>query len=372
MSDAYFHSDETVISATPRRCYELVLSIRRYAQWWQRVRCEPLGPEGILRIGSRFRMSGGPVSWVVEVTGLTPWRKIDLRYAEGDMLGPVAWEFVPHDHATVVRYAYHGIQPNSEYTQQSFASGRSLRVHSEAMQSDAFAGMHRLLERGHDVTGGDLFEALHTLRSVRRFRPDPLPDSVVRHILEAATRAPSARNAQPWYFVVVRDPDVKRSVAALYLSAWQRAQTYTRAIDADADIKERSDYARMMRTVDDLATHLDSAPVVVLACLDTAQLGPMADAAGNILAPQSAYASIFPAVQNLIVAARGLGVGSTLTTVFSAVEGEMRVLLGIPVNVHIAALVPLGYPTKPFTVTKRKAVESVAFLDHWGTKFGAD
>jgi len=127
-----------------------------------------------------------------------------------------------------------------------------------------------------------------------------------------------------------------------------------------------------MRSVDALATHLDSAPVIVLALLDTTQLGPMADGHGTILAPQSAYASIFPAVQNLMLAARGLGVGSTLTTVFSSVENELRAAAGIPPHVHIAALVPLGYPRRPFQVTKRKPLEEVAFVDRWGQRLGAD
>ena len=214
--------------------------------------------------------------------------------------------------------------------------------------------------------GADLFEALYTLSSVRRFRPDPVPDAVLLSILEAATHAPSARNAQPWFFVVVRDAAVKRTIGTLYLSAWQEARAFTVAGNADADIEDRPGYAAMMRRVDELATHLADAPVLVLACLDTRQLGPMADADGHIVAPQPAYASIFPAVQNLMLAARGLGVGSTLTTVHAIVEADMRAVLGIPAHVHIAALVPLGYPTRPFRVTKRKPVDDVVFFDRWG------
>jgi nitroreductase len=215
----------------------------------------------------------------------------------------------------------------------------------------------------------DLFEAILTLRSVRRFRPDPVPDAVLRRIIEAAIHAPSARNAQPWVFVVVRHGETKRAIATLYRTAWERAQAYTTATDADADIKHRPDYARMMRNVDDLAMHLDRVPVLILVCLDTQQLGPMADAAGHILAPQSAYASIFPAVQNLMLAARGLGLGSTLTTVYASAEADVRAVVGIPSHVHVAALVPLGYPAHPFRVPPRKPVESVAFLDRWGEKF---
>ncbi len=215
----------------------------------------------------------------------------------------------------------------------------------------------------------DLFEAIRTLGAVRRFRPDPIPDADLHQILAAATHAPSARNAQPWYFVAVRDATAKAPIAALYQRAWHQAQAYTARTDADADIKARPDYAPMMRHVDALASGLDRAPVLVLACLDTAQLGPMADAAGHILAPLSAYASILPAVQNLMLAARGLGIGSTLTTLHQAVEGEIRQLLGIPARIHLAALVPLGYPTRPFRPTTRKPVDAVAFLDRWGAPF---
>ncbi len=224
----------------------------------------------------------------------------------------------------------------------------------------------------HPDRTGDLFEAIRTLRSVRRFRADPVPDAVLRQIIDAATRAPSARNAQPWYFVAVRDPEPKRSIAALYRSAWKLAQAYTASTDADADIKSRAGDATMMQAVNELADHLDRTPVLILACLDTAQLGPMADGAGHILAAQSAYASIFPAVQNLMLAARGFGLGSTLTTVYVSVEAEIRAVVGIPAHVHIAALVPLGYPVEPFRPSKRKPVDSVAFLDRWGRRFSGE
>ena len=214
----------------------------------------------------------------------------------------------------------------------------------------------------------DLFEAIRTLRSVRRFRDDPVSDGVLRDIIEAATRAPSARNAQPWYFIAVRDPELKRAIGELYRSAWVQARTYTAAVDADADIKDRPGYARMLQAVDELATHLHLTPVIILACLDTSQLGPMADAGGHIVAPQSAYASIFPAVQNLMLAARAFGIGSTLTTVYASAEAELRALVGIPPHIHVAALVPLGYPTAPFRATQRKPLDAVAFLDRWGAK----
>src|SRR5262249_53711356 len=118
-----------------------------------------------------------------------------------------------------------------------------------------------------DVTR-DLFHAIDTMRSVRQFRRDPVPDAILRDIIAAATHAPSARNAQPWVFVAVRDGQRKRAIAALYRSAWTQAQAYTARVDADADIKAKPGYATMMRAVDHLAVHLDDVPVLVLCCLD--------------------------------------------------------------------------------------------------------
>jgi nitroreductase len=212
----------------------------------------------------------------------------------------------------------------------------------------------------------DTFEAIDTLRAVRRFRPDPISDADLSRILAAATRAPSARNAQPWGFVAVRDPAIRAEIARHYLAAWQRAQSVTAQLDADRDIKHRPGYQTMMEAVDVLARHLDTAPVIVLAGLDTTQLGLMADDEGHIRSPQSAYASIFPAVQNLMLAARALGIGSTLTTLCFAVEPELRAAVGMPERIHIAALIPLGYPIRPFRVIRRKPLEKVAFLDRWG------
>ena len=127
----------------------------------------------------------------------------------------------------------------------------------------------------------------------------------------------------------------------------------------------RSELTTLILTADELAVHLGESPVLVLACLDTLKLGPIADANGTILSPQSAYASIFPAVQNLMLAARGLGLGSTLTTLHFAGETEIRALLGIPSHIHIAALIPLGYPLSPFRPTKRKPIGQVLHYDRW-------
>jgi nitroreductase len=360
---AYFHSEHAMIGAPAPRCYDLVLAVRRYAEWWPSVRCTPVGTEAALRVGSRIRCGAGPLRWTAELTRLAPYRSVELRCIDGDLEGLLGWDFDALSDGTRVRQIWRGVEMRGAAVEPS--SGLAALLASIA--ADACAGMRRRLEDARvDVGGADLFDALHTQRAVRRFRPDPIPDAVLGEVIAAATRAPSARTAQPWFFVAVRDAALKAELAGLYLTAWRQAQAFTAAVDADADIKDRPDYDDMMRRVDGLAVELEHAPVLVLCCLDLSQLGPMADRTGHIRAPQSAYASIFPAVQNLMLAARGLGLGSTLTTVFLSAESDMRRVVGIPDHVHIAALVPLGYPLRPFRVTTRKPVDQVAFLDRWG------
>jgi nitroreductase len=215
----------------------------------------------------------------------------------------------------------------------------------------------------------DFFETIATQRAIRRFRPDPVPDALVHRVLEAATRAPSARGAEPWAFVVVRDAARRAEVGRLYLAAWEAAGQLTNATDADHDVKHATHYARMMRGADALARTLGTVPVLIVCCLDHARLGPIADATGGLRAPGAAYASILPAVQNLLLAARALGLGTTLTTLHRAFEPALRALLELPASVEPVVLVPLGFPRDRFGPTRRRAVEEVAHLDRYGTPF---
>jgi nitroreductase len=212
----------------------------------------------------------------------------------------------------------------------------------------------------------DFFDVVETQRAIRRFRPDPISDALVRRVLDAATRAPSARGAEPWGFVVVRDRETRRRIAELYERAWDAGQSFTAATDADRDVKEAPHYARMMRAADALARALADVPVLVLCCLDHRRLGPIADGAGGLRAPGAAYASILPAVQNLLLAARAVGLGTTLTTLHRAFDAELRRLLALPPEVEPVVLVPLGHPRDRFGPTRRRPLAEVAWSDRWG------
>src|SRR5207247_1525837 len=183
--------------------------------------------------------------------------------------------------------------------------------------------------------------AVATQRAPRRFRPEPVPDAAVRRILSAATRAPSARGAEPWFFVVVRETATRAAIATRYRGAWEAGERVTAATDADRDLRGRPHYARMMRAARELAADLAAAPVLIVCCLDHRQLGPIAGPDGTLLSPVAAYASILPAVQNLLLAARALGLGATLTTLHKRFEHDVNALLDVPAQDEVVAIAPV-------------------------------
>src|SRR5438270_12045006 len=188
-----------------------------------------------------------------------------------------------------------------------------------------------------------LFEALRTCRTVRRLRPDPVPDELLRKILTAATWAPSGGNRQPWRFLVVRDAERKRQLRELYLPLWRTfSQAYTAHLSGlPAEARARQE--RMVGSADHLAEHFHEAPVIVVVCVHIPELA-ITDA-GLDRPSVVGGASIYPAVQNLMLACRAFGLGATLTTLLCLEEPKIRDLLAIPENWATAAYVPIGYPT---------------------------
>lgn len=201
----------------------------------------------------------------------------------------------------------------------------------------------------------DLFEAIRTQRAIRRLKPDPIPDSVIRQILEAAICAPSGGNRQGWIFIVIRDPEMRQRIGELYREGFQellKVPYYRNASAAPPD----SPAGKMVASARHLAEQLNEAPVLILACLNTEGAAP-----GITMG-----SSIYPAVQNILLAARGLGIGSTLTTIHRFRDRQVKELLGIPPGVETAALIPLGYPLGKFGPPPRKPVREVTYADRWG------
>lgn len=212
--------------------------------------------------------------------------------------------------------------------------------------------------------GIDLFEAMSTLRAVRKLRSDPIPDDLLRRVLTAATWAPSGGNRQPWRFIVVRDPAKKKTLRDLYLPHWTAYENAHRPTIAALAEPERSRMQRTYDTARHLAEHIHEAPVIVVVCVHIPELA-ITDA--KLDRPSVVGgASIYPAVQNLMLACRAFGLGATLTTLLCLEEPKVRELLAIPANWATAAYLPIGYPSGrghgPLT---RKPIEKVTYLDRW-------
>ena len=207
----------------------------------------------------------------------------------------------------------------------------------------------------------DLFEIIDTTRSMRRLKPDPVPDEAIERIVRAGTRAPSGQNTQPWAFVVVREAGAKRFLQQHYLAVMERAMGERRPAPED-----RSRSARGMRAAWHLATHLHETPVLLLVCGERDWPFAVAPEERRGLAPPS-YGSTFPAVQNILLACRALGLGATLTTLHQMFEAELRERFGIPDTYGVVAMIPIGYPAGRFGPVRRRPVREVTHLDRWGS-----
>ena len=191
-------------------------------------------------------------------------------------------------------------------------------------------------------------EAMFTQRAIRRLKPDPIPEADLRDVLEAATRAPSGGNTQPWHFVVVRDAGLRARFGPLYREAWW-AKRREAGILGPEDLPP--EYKPAMR----LADMIGEAPVIVLLCATAKGSGPMG--------------SVIPAAQNLLLAARALGIGGTITTLHPQVEERVHALFRIPETAQIVYCLPLGYPRGRFGPARRKPLPEVCSNDLWGNAF---
>ncbi|MCA9829418.1 MAG: nitroreductase family protein [Dehalococcoidia bacterium] len=196
------------------------------------------------------------------------------------------------------------------------------------------------------------FEAIYTQRAIRRFKPDPVPDDLLLRVLEAATKAPSGSNQQPWRFLVVRDAAKRKAMSEALKAHLQSNEAMRTYFESGAQSDDRS--KRLMLTgALELAYHIDAAPAVIIPCLTSGS--------DRLLGGSS----IYPAVQNLLLAARALGLGTVLTTFNMGIDGMLRELLGIPEAARPVALIPIGYPDGNFGPTRRKPVEEVVGWDGW-------
>jgi len=196
----------------------------------------------------------------------------------------------------------------------------------------------------------DVIEAMETCSAARYLKPDPVPQELIERVIYAATRASSPGNSQQWDFIVVRDPEAKRKIRDLLVPRFK-------AMAVGLPTTGRAP-SKMIAGAMHLAETLNDVPAIIFVC------GPVAYPP-NAPMEQFVWSALYPAAQNLIVAARSLGLGTTFTTFQMFMENELRELLGIPQEIKFGVMIPIGWPQKDFVKVKRKPITGVIHWDKW-------
>jgi nitroreductase len=195
-----------------------------------------------------------------------------------------------------------------------------------------------------DITLGD---AIFSLRAIRRIKPDSIPDADLNSILDAARQAPNGANRQPWHFVVLQDADVRKRFGELYRVAWW-AKRNDEGFFKPEDIPDHYKLAMA------LADNIGEVPAIVLVCTTS----------------PGGRESVIPATQNLLLAARALGIGGTITSLHANVEDDVQELLNLPDEAGVVYCIPLGYPQGRFGPVTRNPLKEIVSLDKWGSSPG--
>jgi nitroreductase len=209
----------------------------------------------------------------------------------------------------------------------------------------------------------ELFETIFSLRAMRRLKRDPVPDALIERILRAGQAAPNGGNSQAWGVLVVKDQGVKQQVQVYYQRAYDQfiGKSYASRLAAMAPGPERDKLSRQVDATLHLTQNFHEAPVWLVPCLEVGPQGANA----------MSGASIYPAVQNMLLAVRALGLGSVLTNRHMVFAKEVDAIFGLPETVKSFAILPIGYPEGRFGPVARAPFQSFAHLESWGRPFSA-
>jgi nitroreductase len=214
-----------------------------------------------------------------------------------------------------------------------------------------------------------LDEITHTMATCRQFRDDPVDDETLATVLDAGRWAPQGGNRQPVHFVVVRDADKRARLGEWYLRPW-KAYMAERMGTTSTDEGQRHKRSSLAEA-DHFAEHFGRSPVIVVVCAELAGIHPTDDKLDRLSVVGGA--SIYPAVQNVLLKAREVGLGAALTTLLCEAEPEVRELLAIPEGFITAAHIPMGWPLLPFPKQlRRRPLGRMTHLDTFGTPFAQE
>lgn len=201
-----------------------------------------------------------------------------------------------------------------------------------------------------------LFEALYSMRALRRFTDKPVSDEDLYQVIDAAIRAPAGGNMQIWHFLIVRDEAKRKAIGEMYWQTWtEYGKQY---VDDPSNIDKLPRQMRLVvRSTDDLARNIAKVPVHLFVC-----------------GPPQAGGSLYPAMQNALLACRGLGLGSVITGFHMGHMDKLRPLLEIPEGQTVHALLPIGWPSDKIGPVNRRPVRKAASIDTWGNtwEYGAN
>jgi nitroreductase len=217
----------------------------------------------------------------------------------------------------------------------------------------------------------DLYEAMSTLRAVRRLKKDPIPDAVLDRVLTAATWAPTGGNAQPFRMLVVQNHDKKQVLGNLYAERWAQFAGMYRARLTGLPEAQLLAQERIIASGDYLATHFADCPCIIVFCFNPKAMAITDRKLDRVSVVGGG--SVYPAVQNLLLACRKEGLGCVLTTLLCECEEQVRELLGIPDPWGTAAAIPIGYPIgKGHGPITRQGIGQLVNLDSWGNPLRAN
>lgn len=207
-----------------------------------------------------------------------------------------------------------------------------------------------------------LFEAIYSQRQVTHYKPDSVPRHLIDKVIEAATKAPSGNNSQPWHFAVVTDPTLIAEIGRHYREMWLQIM----------GAEPEPDESKVHKNARYLAHHMHEVPVMIFVCVDHSRgfvvPGMPSRRPGDPIVRGRYASSVWPAIQNLFLAARALGLGTRITMSHSRREPEIKALLGLPEYIETVVLTPLGYPARGFGPTDRVPAATLTSYNGWANK----